>query len=256
VAFSIIPAQNEAQSIANVLRQLHRAGIRQHVLIANGCSDHTAQVARQTVACTADALCIVECQALGLDIPRAVGLMAGLRWHPDADGAVFIDGDLRGSFGPHLEEFLRYAQSTDVCWCQQESHAPNRFLPISEPGLTTLSPHAKRFWQFAAFARVPLWISKRSVHAVHPLWVQSPGEWLAQTLLRTSLRLELYPTKSLLWLGHPSGSYIEHKSRETHLAAEARLCWKRLHSGVWEEKGRWAMPRPWDVRISYIDPPP
>jgi len=240
VAFSIIPAENEAKSIANVLRQLHRSGIRQHVLIANGCTDNTAQVARQTVACTGDALCLVECQALGLDIPRAVGLVAGLR----------------GSFGPHLEEFLRYAQSTDVCWCEQESHAPNRFLPIAEQRLATLSPRAKLFWKFAAFARVPVWTSIRSVHTVHPLWVQSPGEWLAQTLLKPSLRLKMYPAKSLQWLGHPSGSYLEHKSREVHLTTEARLCWERLHSGGSEEKGRWAMPRPWDVKISYIDPPP
>ncbi|MCL6548167.1 MAG: hypothetical protein K6T30_04565, partial [Alicyclobacillus sp.] len=102
---------NVSSSIANVLAQLHRAGVSACVVVAKGCSDDTAAVAeRQAGRLGLRAAVVTVSPPLGPDVPRAVGLYAALRLFRDWDSVVFVDGDWRGSFGPSLEAVLRCAQ--------------------------------------------------------------------------------------------------------------------------------------------------
>ena len=78
----IIPALNEEQAIGNVLREIP-AGVQQIIVVDNGSSDGTAQVARSM-------------GALVVEEPRrgyGQACLAGIAQLADPDIVVFLDGD-------------------------------------------------------------------------------------------------------------------------------------------------------------------
>lgn len=90
---AVVPAYNEAPSISRVVKSLIESDIRHIILVANGCTDNTCELARQ--ASTDIVLEILEFpQPLGFDVPRAVGAAYAKRHNPR--GIVFIDGDMKG----------------------------------------------------------------------------------------------------------------------------------------------------------------
>ena len=89
----VVPAYNEAESIAHVINTLLSANIDQIILVANGCTDNTCEAA----ACTAapHLLQIISFpEPIGIDMPRAIGAAYAKQFQPS--GIVFIDGDMKG----------------------------------------------------------------------------------------------------------------------------------------------------------------
>jgi glycosyltransferase involved in cell wall biosynthesis len=81
----IISASNEARTINKVIEQVKRIPeIRDVIVVVNGSTDGTEKTARQ-----AGAHVIEFKKLLGYDVGRAIGAL-----HSDADGLLFIDGDI------------------------------------------------------------------------------------------------------------------------------------------------------------------
>jgi glycosyltransferase involved in cell wall biosynthesis len=81
----IISAFNEARTINQVIHQVKRiADIREIFVVVNGSTDDTAELARQ-----AGAKVVEYKNLMGYDVGRAIGAQ-----HSDADGILFLDGDI------------------------------------------------------------------------------------------------------------------------------------------------------------------
>jgi GT2 family glycosyltransferase len=88
---AVIPALDEAARIAGAVRALRAEGVRRIVVVANGCSDDTADRAEK-----AGALVLV-CGRLpgGVGEARAIGCADALRRWPDARILISTDADAR-----------------------------------------------------------------------------------------------------------------------------------------------------------------
>jgi glycosyltransferase involved in cell wall biosynthesis len=81
----IIAACNEAGMITEVFDQLNRINvIREKIVVVNGSTDGTGELSRQ-----AGAKVIEYKNPIGYDVGRAIGAQ-----YSDADGLLFIDGDI------------------------------------------------------------------------------------------------------------------------------------------------------------------
>jgi len=94
----LIPARNEEEALPVLLGEIDRAPIRQIVVVDNGSSDRTAQVAREA-GCT-----VVACPTPGYGIACLTGL-AHMRQDPP-EIIVFLDGD-RSDHPHHLPELCK-----------------------------------------------------------------------------------------------------------------------------------------------------
>lgn len=101
--FAVVPAKNEAGRAAAVLRKLAALPIARIIFIANGCRDTTVcEVLRLQIP---NLQFVYFREALGIDVPRAVG--AKLALNGGCDIALFVDGDMTGAFDNELETLLR-----------------------------------------------------------------------------------------------------------------------------------------------------
>jgi glycosyltransferase involved in cell wall biosynthesis len=97
---AVVPAYNEANSIANVLRNLFACDcFHRLIIVANGCTDATEEVVLQVSTDTEEAKDLIELLSfpdpLGIDVPRAIGAAYAQKKYPSA-GIIFADGDLAG----------------------------------------------------------------------------------------------------------------------------------------------------------------
>lgn len=79
----IIPAQNEAATLRQVIREVRKIEPEEIIVVVNGSHDQTAKL-----AITEGAMTIQFAESLGNDVGRAIGAMAA-----SGDIALFIDGD-------------------------------------------------------------------------------------------------------------------------------------------------------------------
>lgn len=80
----VIPAQNEADTIEQVIREIQQLHPKEIIVVVNGSTDQTAELCRK-LACR-----VIEFKdALGQDIGRAVGAR-----HAQSNIVVFTDGDI------------------------------------------------------------------------------------------------------------------------------------------------------------------
>lgn len=116
---AVVPAYNEANSIANVLRNLFACHcFHRLILVANGCTDSTEETVLQASADTEEAKDLIEMlsfpEPLGIDVPRAVGAAFAQKKYQPA-GIVFIDGDLAGQItAPILQLIHGLARGLDL----------------------------------------------------------------------------------------------------------------------------------------------
>jgi len=80
----IIAARNEASTIKSIIQNSYSAGVQHVIVVANGCTDNTAKLAK-----AAGAEVIEFRKPLGYDVGRAIGLK-----HSTADINVIIDADI------------------------------------------------------------------------------------------------------------------------------------------------------------------
>lgn len=99
---AIIPLKNEAGRATILLQNLALLPIDHIILILNGCCDATAY---ETISLKMPNLHFFYFrESLGIDIPRAIGAKAALALGSDA--ALFIDGDMIGTFNKNLLELI------------------------------------------------------------------------------------------------------------------------------------------------------
>ena len=223
----MIPARNCERSIANVLRQVHKAGIQQSVVVVNGSIDKTANAARDTIdALGLHAWVCDLADPLGPDVPRALGVLYALRLRPTDlwDSCVIVDGDWEGSFGNNLALYIRTAsvRGLDVAWpgeatrrIDDEGETAGAIsrrqmqsdITIWNEALKSIAPSLKG----ACPSRAPLWLSRRICATISPLLLCHPGLWMAQCVLvsqspkdpRISLGVIDFDAR---WLGNPTRS--------------------------------------------------
>jgi hypothetical protein len=98
----VIPAQNEERTIAHVIGQCLAAGSTKVLVVCNGTSDRTLELAQSYP--DERVTTFWEPEPLGIDVPRAIGALIAYR--NGADGILFCDGDLSGSLVTHLSSLL------------------------------------------------------------------------------------------------------------------------------------------------------
>lgn len=95
---AVVPAKNESGRIGIVLVNLLKLPFSTIIPVINGCSDNTLQEVMEIHDPRISPLCFTE--SLGIDIPRAIGACYALKLQ--AQGVVFVDGDMTGDFLHHL----------------------------------------------------------------------------------------------------------------------------------------------------------
>ncbi len=219
---AVIPALNCEHSIGNVLRQLYKAKIESCIVVANGCTDQTIQKARDVAfSLQTDMDICVFPDALGHDVPRAVGAIYALQRGHLWDGLVFVDGDWLGAFGNNLADYLQAVeqQKLDAAWpmVKQDQMVKQGNVEFRSLRLDlciwkeALKKHAPDLAE-ASPSQAPLWVSRRVFSVVSPLMLAQPGLWMASCVevrklenTNGSLRLGSINSDSR-WFGNPTGS--------------------------------------------------
>lgn len=100
---AIVPAKNEAGRAVTVLRNLALLPIDHIIFVVNGCRDTTVYEALNLNIPKLQFVYFHEC--LGIDIPRAIGAKIALGLGSDI--ALFVDGDMVGTFNEKLVELIQ-----------------------------------------------------------------------------------------------------------------------------------------------------
>ncbi|HEY8911536.1 MAG TPA: glycosyltransferase [Desulfosporosinus sp.] len=103
----IIPAKNEEKSILATLTTILRLPVNYIILVLNGCTDKTFDLARSIPDTRIQILYFTD--SLGIDIPRAIGALYAR--HLGVKGALFVDGDMSGNIYQNLVHLLSSIES-------------------------------------------------------------------------------------------------------------------------------------------------
>lgn len=103
----VIPAKNEEKSILAALTTILRLPVNYIILVINGCTDRTFELARSIPDPRLHILYFTE--SLGIDIPRAVGALYAR--HLAVKGALFVDGDMSGDIYQNLLHLITAVES-------------------------------------------------------------------------------------------------------------------------------------------------
>lgn len=104
---AVIPAKNEEKSILAALTTILRLPINYIILVLNGCTDRTFELARSIPDPRLHFLFFTE--PLGIDIPRAVGALYAR--HLGVKGTLFVDGDMSGDIYQNLLNLIAAIES-------------------------------------------------------------------------------------------------------------------------------------------------
>ncbi|HHV79925.1 MAG TPA: glycosyltransferase family 2 protein [Firmicutes bacterium] len=107
---AVVPCHNEAKSIGIVIANCLKAGCDRVLVVANGCVDDSAAVARRA----SSYVDVVEItQPLGMDVPRAIGGKEAISH--GAYAVLFVDGDMSGDIAWHLRSLVDCVEAgTDI----------------------------------------------------------------------------------------------------------------------------------------------
>ena len=95
----IIPAYNEAERIGRVLRAVTASRCADEIIVVcDGCRDHTARVASRFIG--------VRVLELPVNVGKAGAMSAGVK-ATDAEVLAFVDADLDGLSGEHIDSIIR-----------------------------------------------------------------------------------------------------------------------------------------------------
>ncbi len=97
---AVVPVKNEASSIKRVIQNLLTVPVDLVIPVLNGCNDRSEQIVRGFPARLVQPLVFAE--ALGIDIPRAVGAIRARTL--GAQTVLFVDGDMDGDIVKVLRE--------------------------------------------------------------------------------------------------------------------------------------------------------
>lgn len=179
---AVIAARDEAATLPGILRTLKALAADPIVVVANGCRDETARVAR-----AGGARVLEYPQAVGHDVGRALGAQAAA----DAGGLLFLDGDVPLAPGDLSPFLAALARGVDV--------ALNRLDPFIRPAaLRHPVLTGKRFLNVAlgrpdlghsTLTAVPHALSRRALEVLRPASLMVPTVAHVRAVLR-GLRVE------------------------------------------------------------------
>lgn len=179
---AVIAARDEARTLPGILRALHAAGVGPVTVVANGCRDETAGVAREHGAHVLE-----YPHAIGHDVGRALGAQAT----PCPAGLLFLDADLPLAAADLLPFAGALERGIDV--------ALNRLDPFIRPeALRHPVLTGKRFLNVAlgrpdlghsTLTAVPHALSRRALEVLRPASLAVPTVAHARAILR-GLRVE------------------------------------------------------------------
>lgn len=179
----IIAAHNEARTIGPLVRRLLQWQRKPEVIvIANGCSDGTARIAKR-----AGARVLRFRNRLGPDVGRAIGLSI-------ARGDIFLvlDADMLVKL-TQLEPFVRAVErGVDVALNRYPFPGTKQFHHPTAVAKNALNIFADRSdLQAASLTAVPHALSRRAVNALGPLAFCVPAVAQARALCSSDLRVQL-----------------------------------------------------------------
>ncbi|MEW6276527.1 MAG: glycosyltransferase [Bacillota bacterium] len=99
---AVVPVKNEAATVGKVIKTLLAAGTDLVIPVLNGCRDDS-QAAIQNLGQSQVQPLVFE-EALGIDVPRAVG--AAWAYKRGAQVVLFVDGDMAGDLAGPLGELV------------------------------------------------------------------------------------------------------------------------------------------------------
>lgn len=103
----IIPIKNEEKSILAVLTTILRLPVEYIILVINGCTDRTLDLACSILDTRLRILYFAD--PLGIDIPRAIGSLYARQL--GVKGILFVDGDMSGDLYQNLLDLLQSIQN-------------------------------------------------------------------------------------------------------------------------------------------------
>ncbi|TGE34065.1 glycosyltransferase [Desulfosporosinus sp. Sb-LF] len=120
---AVIPAKNEEKSILAVLTTILRLPVHYIILVLNGCTDQTFELASSIQDPRIHILYFSE--SLGIDIPRAIGALYAR--YLGVDGILFVDGDMSGDIYQNLIHLITSIESgVDVALTNCYPYIPHR----------------------------------------------------------------------------------------------------------------------------------
>ncbi|KAF1085856.1 hypothetical protein SPSYN_00585 [Sporotomaculum syntrophicum] len=131
---AVIPAKNEAKSLANVINNLPVEYLDCIMPVLNGCTDNSMDVLEQLNCPLLAPLYFAE--PLGIDVPRAVGAVEAVRL--GADGVLFVDGDMYGANKDMLTKLVLAVQKQGLDLALTNCYPINAKLDISPPAARLL----------------------------------------------------------------------------------------------------------------------
>ncbi|KGP75526.1 glycosyltransferase [Desulfosporosinus sp. Tol-M] len=119
----VIPAKNEEKSILATMTTILRLPVSYIILVLNGCTDRTFQLAQSIPDTRIHILYFSD--PLGIDIPRAIGALYAR--HIGAKGVLFVDGDMSGDIYQNLLTLITSVESgIDVALTNCYPYIPHR----------------------------------------------------------------------------------------------------------------------------------
>ena len=119
----IIPAKDEEKSILATLTTILRLPVNYIILVLNGCSDQTFELACSIPDTRIHILYFSD--PLGIDIPRAIGALYAR--HLEVTGALFVDGDMSGDLYENLLTLITSIElGVDVALTNCYPYIPHR----------------------------------------------------------------------------------------------------------------------------------
>lgn len=181
-AGAVVAARNEAATLPRVVLECRKLGLEPITVVANGCRDQTADLARE-LGCRV----IEHDEPLGHDVGRAVGALAT----PEPGALLFLDGDLPIPAEDLRPFLLAVGNGVDV--------ALNRLDPFCR-GPVARHPVwlGHRFVNLAlgrpdlgctSLTAIPHALSRRALGAISPSDLAVPPRALVRAVL-TGLRVE------------------------------------------------------------------
>lgn len=99
---AVVPIKNEEIKLRKTIETLLSIPVDLIVTVINGCNDNSYNIIRHCL--TEKNLLLHFTEALGFDIPRAIGAKAALQ--QGANTILFIDGDMDGNLSKNLKELV------------------------------------------------------------------------------------------------------------------------------------------------------
>jgi len=203
VFIAVIPAMNEAKNLSKVICKLPKDSLDLVIPVLNGCTDNSLLVLGKINCPILAPLCFND--TLGIDIPRAVGIIAASEFK--VTGVLFLDGDMHRVSTEVLRKLIRAVRDkgTDLALTNCYPYYVNKNLSAVATCLLRIRDNLNRHLNIsdrigsATPSHGPHAISGRLLKSVNPEdFAVPPRLLLRATLAGLKIEVEAETPHSLL----------------------------------------------------------